>query len=115
MRKESIKPFVWGMVISALVVLIVIFSTGWVVTSNTAKEKAEEMAEQAVIDRLADISIAQFQKDPQKEKRLKEFKATDSWKRAEYVEKIGWATMPGDKSADRRVASETARRLMEID
>ncbi|NIM97381.1 MAG: hypothetical protein GTO24_04640, partial [candidate division Zixibacteria bacterium] len=46
MRKEDIKPFVWGMVVGAIVLLIVIFWTGWVMTSGSAKAKAEE----AVVD-----------------------------------------------------------------
>ena len=111
MRKESIKPFVGGMVIGAIVLLIVIFSTGWVVTSSSA----EEMGEKAVVDRLAAICVAQFQQDPNSEERLKELKETNSWKRDEYVEEGGWATIPGDESPDRKVAEECARQLMQLD
>ena len=56
MRKEMIKPFAWGIVVGAIVLLIVIFSTGWVVTSGSAKAKAEK----AVLDRLASICVARF-------------------------------------------------------
>ena len=115
MRKESRKPFVWGMVVGAIVLLIVIFSTGWVVTSSSAKATSEEMAEKAVVDRLAAICVAQFQQDPNREERLKELKETGSWKRSDYVEEGGWATMPGDESPDRKVADECARQLMELD
>ena len=111
MRKESRKPFVWGMVVGAIVLLIVIFSTGWVVTSSSA----EEIAEKAVVDRLAAICVAQFQQDPNREERLKELKETGSWKRSDYVEEGGWATMSGDESPDRKVADECARQLMELD
>ena len=90
------------------------FSTGWVVTSSTAKETEKKVSEQAVIDRLATISVAQFQKDPKKVDRLKELKEADSWKRSEYVEKIGWATMPGEKKPDKGVASECVDRLMKL-
>ena len=114
MRKEMIKPFVWGMVVGAIVLLIVIFSAGWVVTSGSAQAKAEEMAEKAVVDHLAPICVAQFQQDPNREERLKELKEKSSWERADYVEKIGWATMPGAESPARGVADECARRLMEL-
>ena len=114
MKKEMIKPFVWGMVVGAIVLLIVIFSAGWVVTSGSAQAKAEEMAEKAVVDHLAPICVAQFLKDPNREERLKELKEKSSWERGDYVKKTGWATMPGAESAARGVADECARRLMEL-
>lgn len=115
MKKEYIKPFVWGLVVGAIVLLIVIFSAGWVTTSGSAKAKAEEMAEEAVVDRLAPICVAQFLQDPEKDKKLKELKETSSWQRREYVEKQGWATMPGEKEPDRQVAEECASRLVELE
>jgi hypothetical protein len=114
MRKEMIKPFVWGIVVGAIVLLIVIFSAGWVVTSGSAQDKAEEMAEKAVIDQLTPICVEQFLKDPNREELLKELKEKSSWERAEYVEKSGWATMPGAESPVRGVADECARRLMDL-
>ena len=39
MKKEYIKPFVWGSAVGAIVLLIVIFSAGWVVTSGSAQLK----------------------------------------------------------------------------
>jgi len=113
MKKEYIKPFIWGMVVGAIVLLIVIFSTGWVVTSGSAKAKAEEMAKDAVVNRLAPICVEKYLKDPNKEERLKELKNIDSWKRGEYVQKQGWATMPGEKEPDSKVADECAKRLVE--
>ena len=114
MKKEMIKPFVWGIVVGAIVLLIVIFATGWVVTSGSAQDKAEEMAEKAVIDQLAPICVEQFLKDPNREERLKELKEKDSWKQGDYVKETGWATMPGAESPAPGVADECARRLMEL-
>jgi hypothetical protein len=115
MRKEYIKPFVWGMVVGAIVLLIVIFSTGWVVTSGSAQAKAKQIAEKAVVDHLAPICVAQFLQDPNREERLKELKELDSWKRGDYVKEQGWATMPGEKEPDSKVADECARRLVELE
>jgi len=114
MTKEMIKPFVWGIVVGAIVLLIVIFSAGWVVTSSSAQAKAEEMAEEAVINRLAPICVAQFLQDPKWEERLKEFKKIDSWKRGDYVIEQGWVTMPGEKEPDSKLANEFAKRLEEL-
>ena len=101
--------------VGAIVLLIVIFSAGWVVTSSSAQKKAEEMAEQAVIDQLAPICVEQALHDPNMEERLKELKAKNSWERDRYVEEMGWATMPGSESPVRRVADECAEQLMKIE
>jgi hypothetical protein len=117
MKKEYIKPFAWGMAVGMVVLLIVIFSAGWVVTSSSAKAEAKVMAEDAVMDRLAPIGIAQFMKDPNKEQRLEEMKKLNTWgehSRSAYVKKQGWATMPGEKEPDGEVADEVARRLTDL-
>ena len=114
MKKEYLKPFAWGMAVGMVVLLIVIFSAGWVMTSKSAKAMAHEISTNAVVDRLAPISVAQFMQDPKREKRLKELKELDSWKRGEYVQKQGWATMPGEKESDYNVANECARRLVDL-
>jgi hypothetical protein len=115
MKREYIKPFVWGSVVGMVVLLIVVFSAGWVVKSSTAKAQAYEIAEAAVVDRLAPISVVQFMQDPNRVERLKELKALDSWKRADYVKEQGWATMPGEKEGDYNVAKECANRLMKLE
>jgi hypothetical protein len=114
MKREYIKPFTWGMAVGMVVLLIVVFSAGWVVTSSSAKAMAHEISTNAVIDRLAPISVAQFMEDPNREARLKELKALDSWKRADYVKEQGWAIMPGEKESDYGVANECARRLVDL-
>jgi hypothetical protein len=114
MKKEFIKPFVWGIAVGSIVLLIVVFSTGWVVTSGSAKAEAKLMAAQAVLDRLAPIAVAQFMQDPNREERLKELKTLHSYgtnSRSDYVKKQGWATMPGDKEPDSTVAGEVADQL----
>ena len=114
MKKKYMKTFAWGMAAGMVVLLIVIFSAGWVVTSNSAKAQAYEVATAAVVDRLAPISVVQFMQDPNRVARLKELKALDSWKRADYVKEQGWATMPGEKESDYNVANECAKRLMDL-
>jgi hypothetical protein len=118
MKKESIKPFVWGMAVGSVVLLIVIFSAGWVVTSGSAKAEATAMAADAVMDRLAPIALAQFMQDPNKEEHFKELKKLEYYgspNRSDYVQKHGWATMPGEKEPDSRVAYECARRIMALE
>jgi len=118
MKKEYIKPFAWGMGVGAIVLLIIIFSAGWVVTSGAAKAEAKEMATDAVMNRLAPIAVAQFMEDPQKEEHLKALKKLESYgnpSRSDYVQEHGWATMPGEKEPDSEVAYECARRIMALE
>ena len=117
MKKQDIKPFVWGMAVGAIVLLIVIFSAGWVVTSGSADAEAKAVATDAVMNRLAPIAVAQFMQDPNKEALLKEMKELKSWganNRSDYVQKQGWATMPGEKEPDGQIADEVAMRLMDV-
>ena len=113
--KKDIKTFTWGMAVGMVVLLIVVFSAGWVVTSNSAKATAHEISTNAVMDRLAPISLTQFMQDPNRKERLKEMKDLDSWKRGEYVQKQGWVTMPGSKSPNREIDYEVAKRIMELE
>ncbi len=112
MKKEIMKPFFGGIGIGAIILLIVLFATGWVMTSTSAETKAKKMAEKAVVDRLGGICVAQFNQDPDKDRKLEELKKEDAWKQGEYVKKQGWATMPGEKEADRDVADECANRIL---
>ena len=45
---------------------------------------------------------------------MDEGKEEGSWKRGDYVEKQGWATMPGEKEADSKVAGKCAELLVEL-
>jgi hypothetical protein len=90
------------------------FSTGWAVTSGSAKATAKEIATTAVVDRLAPIAVAQFMLDPNKDARLKELKALETWKRSDFVKAQGWAVMPGEKDSDYNVSVECARQLVEL-
>ncbi len=112
MKKEMIKPFVWGLVAGAIVLLIVVFATGWVTTSSTAKQMAEEKSDKAVTDKLASICVFQFKQDPQKSEKMKELEEVSSWKQDDFVEEQGWATMPGSDSPVSGVAEKCAEQIL---
>jgi hypothetical protein len=111
---ENIKPALWGAVGGGIVLAIIGFNWGGWVTGSTAQEMAEESAQKAVIARLAPICVEQYNLDSEKEQKLTMLKETDSWKRDEYVKKQGWATMPGEKEADTKVAVKCAELLAEL-
>ena len=114
MNWEKIIPGLWGATGGAIVLAIIGFAWGGWVTGGTAQEMAEELAQKAVVARLAPICVEQFNQDSEKDQKLKELKEEGSWKRGGYVEKQGWATMPGEKEADSKVAGKCAELLVEL-
>jgi hypothetical protein len=104
----------WSWVGSVILTMIIGFAWGGWVTGGTAQTLAQKMADDAVVKRLAPICVVQFKQAPGKEEKLRELVKIDSWQRSEYVEKQGWATMPGEEKPDSNVASECVRLLMLI-
>ena len=116
MIKEMTKPlFIWGIVIGAIALLIVIFWTGWVVTSSSAEAEGEQMAKEAVLENLAPICVEQYLQDPNKVERFEELKAKSSYQRDDYVEESGWATMPGSESSVRGLADKCAKQIIDLE
>lgn len=101
------KAVFWIAVAAVVVTLIVGFSLGGWVTSGTARA----MADEAVVQRLATVCVAQFDLNPAKDQNLAELKATSSWQRRTYIETAGWATMPGEEKPDSKVAAACAALL----
>jgi hypothetical protein len=102
--KERIKTGMWSAVGGAIITMIIGFAWGGWVLGSTSTDMGEEMARNAIVERLTPICVAQFNKDPEKDKKLKEFKEIDSWNRDQYVKDQGWATMPFEKEPDSSVA-----------
>jgi hypothetical protein len=112
--KEKIQVGLWSAVGGAIILLIIGFNWGGWVTGGTAQKTGEEMAEEAVVSRLAPICVEQFRQDSEKVQKVKEMKAKDDWMRGDYVEKQGWATMPGEKKPADGVARKCAEMLMKL-
>ena len=108
------KVLFWSCVASIILTMIVGFAWGGWVTGGTARKIAEKMAEEAVVNRLAPICVIQFNQDLRKEQKLTELKEMSTWSRRDYIQKQGWATMPGEENPDRKVATECANLLMQI-
>ena len=113
--KENIKPLVWGIISGAIGLLIVVFWTGWVMTSSSAKEQGEQMAKEAVLETLVPICVEQYLQDSNKVERFAELKEKAYYQRDDYVKEIGWATMPGAKSPVRGVADKCAKQIIELE
>ena len=101
----------WIVILVIILTIIVGFNWGGWVTGGTADRSAVSSAQDAVTERLSLICVGQFNQDPQKAEKLIELKAVSSYQQATYVNEQGWATMPGEEKAERKVADACARLL----
>ena len=99
----KIKYGVWGLICGAVIAMIIGFAWGGWTTSTT-----QTMTKEAVLASQAAICVAQFMKQPNYEKKLKELGEVSSWQRAEVIEKGGWDKMPGQEKAGYAVARACA-------
>ena len=104
----------WYLIATIILTMIVGFAWGGWVTGRTARTLAEDIAEDAVVERLAPICVHQFNQDPGKDAKLAELKEASSYQRRTFVQDQGWATMPGEEEPDRAVAEECVKLLMLI-
>jgi hypothetical protein len=89
------SPFLWGALAGAIALAIVGFNWGGWVTGGTSEKLAVGRADAGILSALTPICVAQFQNSANAPASLAALKKTDSWQQGEYVQKGGWATMPG--------------------
>ena len=111
-NKEKIKSSVWGAIIGAIVVMIIGFGWGGWVLGSTSQQKADTMVTDALVARLVPMCLEKFNADADKDTRLKELQATNTWEREKYVEAHGWATMPFEKEPDSMVAEVCVEQIL---
>ena len=110
---ESLKQLLQGAALGAFATLGIGFSWGGFMLGSTAKTLADSTANSAVVAAIAPIRD-QFQRSADAADNLTALKKTDSWQQAAYVEKGGWATMPGSKAAGSGVSQACAAILSNL-
>jgi hypothetical protein len=110
------KPAIWGGIIGAVLITIVGFSTGTVVSGGTAQEMADASGKEAAISAMAPVCVAQFKMlSPNNQTaELTALKAESSYKRDDFVIAKGWATMPGSAEPNNDIAQRCASLLMDM-
>ena len=101
-----------GVAVGVVATLAVGFGNGGWMLGSLAKTLADNTASSAVIAAVAPICVDQFQRSA--DAKLTALKKTDSWQQAPYVEKGGWAVMPGSKAADSGVSQACAALLSSV-
>jgi hypothetical protein len=94
------KPVLWGVAGGAIALAIVGFTWGGWVTGGKAEADAMQRANAAVVAALAPICVEKFQQTADVSANLAALKKADSWSQGAFVEKGGWATVPGSNSPD---------------
>jgi hypothetical protein len=115
-RWENYQPtksvLFWACVAAIIATIFIGFSWGGWVTGGTARTMATTAADEARGQLGAEICVERFNAAPDAAAKLAELKALpDANKKRQFVEAGGWATMPGQKGADRRAAQGCAAAL----
>ena len=94
------KPVLWGAVGGAVVLGLIGFNWGGWVTGGKAESSAVLRANAAVVVALAPICVDKFRHADDTTTHLAALRKLDSWLQGDYVEKGGWATLPGANPPD---------------
>ena len=105
---ESLKRLLQGAALGVVATVAVGFGWGGWMLGSSAKTLADSAASSAVVAAIAPICVEQFQRSADAANNLTELKKTNSWQQAAYVEKGGWARMPGSKAVDSGVPQACA-------
>ena len=114
-QAESYRPsktvFFWSCLACVAATMIVGFNWGGWVTGGTATQMATSAADRARAELTASVCVTQFDRGTDKTAMLASLVGTDSWKRADFIEKGGWVSLPGIDKAVSGAADLCAKQL----
>lgn len=105
------KPWIQGAVVGAVAAAIIGFSWGGWVTGGSSDKRAAVAAHDATVTALASICVDRFRAQGDAAVKLVELGKVSSWDRGGFIERSGFALMPGSKTADSDVARACAESL----
>ena len=111
LQGESLTRLLQGVAVGAIATLVIGFYWGGWVTGGSAKEMVQSSTSSAVVKALAPICVDNFNRQANAAASLIELKKVSSWEQGSFIEKGGWATMPGGTSPDSAVARVCAEML----
>lgn len=109
----EVKPAVWGAIGGAIALAILGFTWGGWTTASSAATQASQRASEAVVTALAPICADNFRRDQDTVVRLAELKKISSWEQGSFIEKGGWAKMPGARSVDSSMTRACATLILD--
>jgi hypothetical protein len=103
-----------GAIAGAVVTMVVGFGfAGWTL-GGTASKMVDEASKTAVTAALAPICVEKFQHTPNAVENLAQLKKAASYEQGSFVEKGGWATLPGNDASNYAVAQACANMLSNL-
>jgi len=101
LKSEALGPFLQGTALGAAATIVVGFAWGgWVLGGTAAKQSAAE-SKSAVVAVLAPICANKFNEADNATLNMANLKKESSYQQASFIEKGGWAVLPGsDKAGD---------------
>jgi hypothetical protein len=115
LQGDSLKRLLQGAAAGAVVAMIVGFNWGGWTLGSTVEKVTKERSDSAVVAVLAPICVDQFRQAANASANLGELnKFSYSWDRDAFIEKGGWAIMPGSEKADSAVAKACAETLASL-
>lgn len=115
-RFDTYQPsktiLVWACVATAVATIVVGFNWGGWVTGASSVQTAAAAGKAARGELASAICVERFKAAPDAAGKLMEFKAlSDSYKKRQFVEAGGWASMPGQTSVDSNIAESCSAAL----
>jgi hypothetical protein len=114
LRGDSITRLLQGAAAGAALTLIIGFNWGGWVTGGTAKDMVQRSTSSAVVSVLSPICVDKFQHSAEAATNMLELKKVSSYQQGSFIEKGGWATLPGSDRADSAVARACGEMLSNL-
>jgi hypothetical protein len=114
LRGDAPTRLVQGAAVGAVATMFIGFYWGGWVTGGTATEMTRKSSTAAVIAALSPICVDKFQQSANATTNMTELKKVSSYQQADFIEKGGWATLPGSDKADSAVARACADLLSSL-
>src|SRR5438105_1503215 len=112
LQGHSLTRLLQGAAAGAIVTMFVGFNWGGWTLGSTVEKVGKERADTAVVAALAPICVNQFRGAVNASSNLSELnKFSYAWDREIFIEKGGWAIMPGSETTNSAVAKACAETL----
>jgi hypothetical protein len=103
--RQDMRPALWGAAGGAALLAIIGFAWGGWMTAASARGVSDASANTAIVSVLAPICAVQFRQQVDAPAKLVELTDLRAHEQAAFIEKGGWATMPGSEKPLSGVAS----------
>jgi hypothetical protein len=111
LQGESLTRLSQGAIAGFLATVIIGFNWGGWMLGSTAQQMADKSATTAIVTVLAPMCADKFRAASDATLNMAELKKVSSWMQDSYIEKGGWATLPGEASPEHGVAQACANLL----